>query len=265
MIFQRIKSIIKRVLPPALLNLYRSYRWSNTISLLQFLFKHYLGIPFKEKLFIIKQMIIISNNVHCPHTHQEMVSVIESILSIPKHINGCIVEAGSYKGGSAAKLSIACNIMNRQLVLFDSFEGIPENDEFMANGKLYHTPGSWYGTIEEVKNNIKEYGALEVCEFIKGWFDDTIQDFNKPVLLMFLDVNLASSTRICLRYLYPLLVPGGVIYSHDGDLPLVINVYEDNDFWQKEIGYPKPFIEGLRKNKLIRIVKPINGQNDYYR
>jgi hypothetical protein len=31
---------------------------------------------------------------------------------------------------------------------------------------------------------------------------------------------------------------------------------------QKEIGYPKPYIEGLRKKKLIRIVKPINSQND---
>lgn len=260
--FQKYKSTIKRISPPFLLDLYRAYRWSNSISLLLLLFRHDLGIPLKERLFIVKRMIAISNNVHCQHTHKEMVSVIETILTVPEHIKGCIVEAGSYKGGSAAKFSIACKIMNRQLVLFDSFEGIPENEELKANGKPYHTPGSWCGTIDEVKNNIKEYGALEVCEFIRGRFEDTMPSFNKQILLMFLDVNLASSTRTCLKHLYPLLVPGGVLYSHDGDLPFVIDVFDDNKFWKEEVGCPKPYIEGLRKNKMIRIVKPISGQND---
>ncbi len=142
-----------------------------------------------------------------------------------------------------------------------TFEGIPENQELISEGKPHHPPGSLVGTIDEVKSNIKQFGRLEVCEFIKGWFDNTMPNFNKPILVANLDVDLALSTRTCLKYLYPLLVPGGVLYSHDGHLPPVIDVYDDNEFWQEEVGCPKPYIEGLRKRKLLKIVKPIKVQN----
>ncbi len=46
--------------------------------------------------------------------------------------------------------------------------------------------------------------------------------FEQPVLGAYIDVDLASSTIACLKYLYPRLVPGGVIVSQDGDFPLVI-------------------------------------------
>jgi len=85
--------------------------------------------------------------------------------------------------------------------------------------------------------------------------------FSKSIVAIYLDVDLASSTRTCLKYLYPLLVPGGVLYSQDGHLPLVIDVFKDDEFWKKEVSYPKPHIEGLGKKKLIKIVKPINFEN----
>jgi O-methyltransferase len=42
---------------------------------------------------------------------------------------GVIVEAGCYKGGSTAKFSLMAEKVNRDLVVFDSFQGIPENAE----------------------------------------------------------------------------------------------------------------------------------------
>jgi len=74
-----------------------------------------------------------------------------------------------------------------------------------------------------------------------------------------LDVDLASSTRTCLKYLYPQIVLGGILFSEDGDFPLVIEVFNNDEFWQKEVGYKKPYIEGLGKSKLIKIVKAMNG------
>jgi len=58
-----------------------------------------------------------------------------------------------------------------------------------------------------------------------------------------------------LKFLWPLLISGGVLYSQDGDFPLVIAVFNDNEFWRNEVGSTKPNIEGLGKRKLIRIVK----------
>ena len=102
-----------------------------------------------------------------------------------------------------------------------------------------------------------KYGSIEPCRFIKGWFENTMPAFSERIVAAFIDVDLASSTRTCLKYLYPLLVPGGIIYSHDGDFPLVIEVFMDNDFWEKEVGSKKPYIEGLGERKLIRIIKPV--------
>ena len=80
--------------------------------------------------------------------------------------------------------------------------------------------GKYCGSLEEVKNNIAKYGEIGVCHFIKGWFEETMSLFNKRIAAAYLDVDLASSTKTCLKYLYPLLVPGGVIISQDGDFPL---------------------------------------------
>jgi O-methyltransferase len=96
---------------------------------------------------------------------------------------------------------------------------------------------------------------IESCEFVEGLFDDTMPRFSVPIVTAFLDVDLASSTRTCLKYLYPLLVPGGVLIAHDGHLPLVRDVYSDAEFWTKEVGCRKPHVEGLGTQKLLKIVK----------
>jgi len=98
-------------------------------------------------------------------------------------------------------------------------------------------------------------GQLHLCEFRKGWFDDTMPKFSEPISAAFLDVDLAASTWTCLAYLYPLLVPGGVIFSHDGHLPLCMAVFRDASLW-REIGGPPPVFSGLGTRKLISIMKP---------
>jgi len=203
----------------------------------------------------------ISRNVKCSHGHMEILSAAFEILSIPKNIEGHIVEAGVFKGGSAAKLSIIANMLNRKLYLFDSFEGLPENSENHVTSLLGHSIDGWFkgglfkGGLAEVKNNIETYGESEVCNYVKGYFEDSMSKFTEKIAFAYLDVDLASSTRTCLKYLYPLLSKGGTIMSQDGDFPLVVDVFNDNDFWQNELGIPKPTIEGLGSRKIITITK----------
>ena len=207
-----------------------------------------------QRQMLMKRLRTISKHVPCPHNESE-------ILSIPKDKEGCIVETGSYKGGSTAKFSLFTKLANRQLIAFDPFGGLPENVENHDKSILGHSirelfvGGKFCGSLEEVKNNVRRYGELEVCTFIKGWFEDTMPAFSMKIAVVYLDVDLASSTKTCLKFLYPLIIPGGVLYSQDGDIPLVIEVFNDDEFWEKETGFKKPNIEGLGKKKLIRIVK----------
>lgn len=229
-------------------------------SCVKFLLKKFPNnVTFNKKIFIVKSIYRISSNIECPHTQQEIISFIQAILLIPNHVKGCIVEAGSFKGGSAVKFSIAAKIAQRRLLLFDSFEGLPENiephREDIVGEEISFPSGSYYGTLDEVKRNIAMYGNIEVCEFIKGWFDDTMPKFSEPIAAIYLDVDLASSTRTCLKYLYPLLITGEVLYSQDGYFPLVIDVFNNDKFWEEEVGCPKPYIDGLGKERLIKIIK----------
>lgn len=214
-----------------------------------------------ERLGLVRRYMATSSGMTCAHTQEQMLEFATTILQLPADVPGVIVEAGCFKGGSTAKFSLAARAAGRTLVVFDSFEGIPPNDEDHGHNLFgQHTPhfdaGSYAGGLEEVKGNVARWGAPEACEYVPGWFENSMPGFDRPVAAAYVDVDLASSTRTCLKHLYPLLVPGGAIFSHDGHLPLVQEVLTDDAFWRAEVGVARPPIEGLGERKLVVIRKP---------
>jgi O-methyltransferase len=195
----------------------------------------------------------------CGTRQEEILNYIQTILSLPRNGKGVIVEAGCYKGGSTAKFSLAADIVGKELVIFDSFQGIPDNDELHEgrfNGKKRFSEGEYCGSLDEVKTNVSRFGKINCCRFVPGWFGDTLPMFKEPISAIYLDVDLASSTRTCLKYLYPLLELGGVLYSQDGHLSLVVSVFEDDNFWLSEVGCKKPQTIRLGTS-LIKIIKEV--------
>ena len=122
------------------------------------------------------------------------------ILETAPEVEGAVVECGTWKGGSAVNLSMVCKMTGRKLLIYDSFEGLPEKAEGDREGDKYDE-GDYAGSLEEVRENIHKYGCIDSCEFVKGWFNDTLPDLNSPVLLAFLDVDLEASLETCVRYL----------------------------------------------------------------
>lgn len=248
----RFRAKLQRILPQPLLLLYRFL--SQTSSTAGFLFRRRTNVSFYQRLLIVKKSYGISHNVICTHSNRQMLEVISTTLSFSSDLEGCIVQAGCYKGGSTAKISIAANMVQRQFIVFDSFEGMPENNEHLGKGE-------WRGTLEEVKDNLRRFGSIEVCEFFEGWFDDTMPTFERPIVVIYLDVGLSSSNRTCIKYLYPLLVPGGVLFSQVRNLAPVVELYDSDEFWRNEVGCPKPKIEGLGVTSLVKIVKGTDKDN----
>jgi O-methyltransferase len=254
------KRLLKKVLPAR----HYSYlsqaktRFGEQLAVWSFVARSAAGSP-AERKEIIDSVKRIHSNVECPHLHAELLPIISAILALPSGGEGVIVEAGSFRGGSASKLSHACAMRRRKLVIFDSFEGIPENDEKhernIYGGHARFDKGDWAGSLDLVQSNIRKYGRIDVCEFVKGWFEDTMPKFDRHIAIAYIDVDLASSTRTCLKYLFPRLLPGGRIYSQDGHLPLVIDVLKDELFWTAEVGVKKPRMDGLGSKKLVTIYR----------
>jgi O-methyltransferase len=214
--------------------------------------------PLRDRLRLLAKFVGIPFRVDSFHTHGEMLQIVSDILSFGKDQPGCIVEAGCFKGGSTAKLSLAASMTGRRLFVFDSFAGLPPNSEphetTMYGGKIDFSGGQYCGTLNEVKDNVRRHGAIDACTFVPGWFQDTMPSFAEPVLVAFVDVDLVSSTATCLKCLYPLLAPGGIVYSQDGHIPLVAALLNDARFWREDVGVDKPVVEGLGARKLVRIL-----------
>lgn len=183
---------------------------------------------------------------------QEHAVIAARIFSIPRAVAGDVIECGSYKGGSSANLSLVCALVGRKLVICDSFEGLPEPAEEdrhhlqLLKGKhKEYKKGEYAGALDEVKANITRYGDIGACEFIKGYFEETLPSLNKRIFVcIFLDVDLAASLKTCLRFLWHCLVPGCPLFSHEAQDLNFISLFFDKEWWRNELGVHAPFFVG---------------------
>lgn len=255
-----LRSRIKRYVPWPLHYLYRKvyYAPQDIPAAVGFVF-HPTTSPttLGERLRLVGKFYSISYYVDCPHTEHELITIARCILNLGDDVRGAIVEAGAFYGGSTAKLSLVAKLCHRELAVFDSFEGMPENNEAYGKsiyGRSHQFPkGSHAVGLEVVRGNVETYGDLRRCRFYKGWLRDTLPTFKEPVAAACMNVDLAQSTKDCLKYLYPLVEPGGVLVSQDAHFPWIIELLRDATFWEREIGVPKPEIKNLGFSKFVII------------
>lgn len=214
------------------------------------------GFSLRDRAKLIADYTTITNAVRGYHTLEEMLVVTDRILRLANRPGLTIVEAGAGSGSSTAKLSLATRIAGGRLLCFDSFKGIPPNDEVhtLLDGRpLQFRAGAFRGRLGSVRDTVARYGAPEVVEYRKGLFEDSLRGFRDPVDVVLLDVDLIASTRVCVRTFYPLLRAGGVLLSQDGHIRATVDLLSSATFWRDEVGVEPPRIEGLGSAKLLEI------------
>lgn len=129
-------------------------------------------------------------------------------------IEGDFAELGVWRGNTAAVLAHFASLNNRQVHLFDTFEGFDERD---LNGIDSDKHLKFSDTsVEGVREVIGETNS-GVCRFFKGWFpQSTIQVVDDPkYCAVSLDCDLYDPMRAGLSYFYPRLSHGGLLLLHD--------------------------------------------------
>jgi O-methyltransferase len=209
------------------------------------------GLGLRDKLKLAAQMKKNGKRITTGSHYFEHLLMAIQILKLPKSVEGCVVECGSFKGGSAANLSLVCAASGRSLEVFDSFQGLPEPQEFdrahvlISSGKIHsYKKGAWQGTLQEVKSNISRFGNIDVCKFNVGYFDATLPKFNGKCALVFVDVDLIDSLNTCLKYLWPLLNDGGYLFTHEATHQEIAAVFFDNGWWHANLGTRAPGLVG---------------------
>ena len=170
------------------------------------------------------------------------------LLEMSPQIKGSVVECGCWKGGATVNLSLICALTGRTLKVYDSFEGLPEPTEgdpvaarAFKNGFI---PGVFGGTLDEVRNNVSRYGAIDACQFYKGWFSETLPHHEGDIVLAFWDVDFHSSLHDCLQNLWPSIVNTGMVFLDDYlDLDYCAVFYSEK-YWSKYFKSAPPGLIG---------------------
>lgn len=127
-------------------------------------------------------------------------------------VPGVLLECGTYKGFSACCLSHACGLLGRTLVAADSFRGLPEPG---AGEPEHYRRSDFSGSLEEVRDHVETYGRPDAVELHEGYYETSLAGWNRPVALLWLDVDLFASARAVLEGVYPHLSPGAAVFSHE--------------------------------------------------
>ena len=138
------------------------------------------------------------------------------------HLDGDFAECGVYKGGTALLL---CRVLQsgrlttgkgKTLYLFDSFEGLPRENK--SHDNVYGKGDFAIDSVKSVKELLRDF--RDFTDIRQGWIPDTFQGLrDRSYAFAHIDVDLYQSTLDCCRYLYPRLVPSGVLLFDDYGFP----------------------------------------------
>jgi O-methyltransferase len=151
-------------------------------------------------------------------------------------VAGDVVECGVWRGGSmqaVARTLLERGVSDRELHLFDTFEGMPPPttedrrikgppaSELLAGRP--RTENIWaVADLDDVRAGMATTGyPAERIHYHPGLVQDTIpRDAPERIALLRLDTDWYASTRHELDHLYDRLVPGGVL------------IIDDYDYWE---------------------------------
>ena len=169
-------------------------------------------------------------------TSNERIAVLETAVRhiVVQNTPGVFVECGVAKGGSTMAMAytlMELGVKDRDLYLYDTFEGMPEPDD--ADRGRFGEPArkSWrkrrdeagsstwinHG-LDEVRANLARTHYPEArLHFIKGKVEDTLPEQAPPgtIALLRLDTDWHASTKAEMDHLYPKLARGGIVIVDD--------------------------------------------------
>jgi len=125
-------------------------------------------------------------------------------------LKGDVAEVGVFKGGTARLLAEGIKSNNKNLHLFDTFDGMPQTDP----GKDMVKKGDFKNTSLE---NVKLYlSAFENVRYYQGIFPVSAKPVeNLMFSLVHIDVDIYLSAVDCCHFFYSRIVKGGLMIFDD--------------------------------------------------
>ena len=117
---------------------------------------------------------------------------------------GCFMEVGVYQGGTAWHLCEVAKNQDRQVFLYDTFEGIPFKDDID-----HHEVGDFSDTDYDTVKSRLPYATV-----IKGLFPASAVPM-PPIAFAHIDCDQYRAIRQSVAHVLPMMIAGGIIWFDD--------------------------------------------------
>ena len=200
-------------------------------------------LPLRDRIILLGRFLRVDWNVPHAHLPSEIVEVCRVLAERPAKPDEVFVEAGCFQGGSACKFSLACRRVGLRMLIYDSFQGVEEMLDEAKDG-AYDFSGEYAAPQQLVLDNLRRFGAADVCNLVPGWFCDTLaaNPISAPVRAAYIDCDTAKGTQEVLQGVARSLSPDSRVFSQDFHIAPVIQYLEAVETW-KELGLPRPRID----------------------
>lgn len=140
----------------------------------------------------------------------EKLARLRELLHATDGIKGVVVEVGVYRGGSGKVL--AENAGTSPVYLFDTFTGIPSHDPGVDG--LWKVGDFGSSSLAAV---LRVFDPHDNVSVVPGLFPEKSGYVlaGRPVRFAHLDVDNYESYAAALRFLWPLMSPGGIVVFDD--------------------------------------------------
>jgi O-methyltransferase len=200
-------------------------------------------LTWRRKAQLAYRMWRTTRGVVTGTSYKAHLAMANKLLEIPPDVKGAVVECGCWYGGSTANLSLVCDIVGRDLIVYDSFEGLPPPEEGDQYAKDEAT-GLLKVELDDVRENVRRFGAAGRCTFRKGWFSDTLPHHTEPIVLMFLDVDWQASLDDCITNLWPHLTDKGYVFIDEFVLTDYCALFWSERYWKERFDRTPPGLIG---------------------
>ena len=164
-----------------------------------------------DKLFNDTFSSVCADNDASIERKYNLVQIFQLIMKV----NGDVAECGTYKGASAKFLAqqIVKHNLNKQLCLFDSFEGLSKPEDIDG---IYWTKADLKCDVSDVENTLAKFASAPFIEIYDGWIPERFNEIaDRAFCFVHIDVDLYQPTKDSIAFFYPRMSPGGIILLDD--------------------------------------------------
>lgn len=129
------------------------------------------------------------------------------------NVPGDVVELGCNEGKTSIFFKILIDFYesNKNLHVYDSFQGLPERGKY----DRYLKKGECKTTKEKLNSNFYDYN-LDLPKVHPGWFNETLpQELPTKISFAYLDSDFYDSIQHSLEHIYPRLTKNAIVVVDD--------------------------------------------------